>query len=125
MEEIKIEKISQYNDSYDEFEEEWINITDEPEILGVDASRDIEDESSWTVYISVAEFIREEPLESILFSAISSALNGVECVERVEQEDREAWIVEGKVKAPSLIRACVIQLKELHPKLRAAYDEYM
>ncbi len=126
MDSIKIVKIEPNEDDYDEFEEQWLHVTDEQEILGVDASREIdEDDDSprdWTVYVAVAEFIREAPLESILHSSVTETLQGVNGVESVEQEDREAWLVEGSAEAKDLIHACVSKLKEIYPQLRSAYD---
>ncbi len=119
---IKIVKIIESDDFFDEYEEQWIYITDESDLMGVDASREVDEEDDWRISVSVSEFIREEPLVSTLHSSISKALENVDGVDTVEQEDREVWLVEGSANAIALISACVTQLKLLYPQLRFAYD---
>ena len=127
MDSGKVKKIGPSHDDYDEFEEQWLHETDEQSILGVDACREIDEDDNelpgWHVYVAVAEFIREEPLESLLHSSITDALRSVKGARSVEQEDREAWVVEGRAEGKDLVNACVVKLKELYPKLRSAFDE--
>jgi hypothetical protein len=120
--EIKIVKINSSDEFFDECEEQWVYITDESDLMGVDASRDVDEGDDWRISISVSEFIRDEALASTLHSSILKALEDVDGVDAVEQEDREVWLVEGSANATALISACVIQLKLLYPQLRTAYD---
>ena len=46
-------------------DEAWQRLTDEPDIRGVDAAR-IDEIGGWQVTVSVAEFLREDPLEAEL-----------------------------------------------------------
>lgn len=97
---------------------EWVNRTNEPDILGVGASREKGDRS-WAVSVNVAEFIREDPLESEFRNVVSSALSRVKGVTSVEEEDREVWLVKGDAKGAELVLAAVKALQTIYPKLKA------
>jgi hypothetical protein len=104
----------------EEILEEWRRVTDEEHILGVNVTR-MEGDWPWHVAVSVAEFIREEPLQSKLHARITEALSQAPGVQGAEQEDREVWIVRGDVSGEALIRACGRALDSLAAELRAAY----
>ncbi|TDF41527.1 hypothetical protein EYS14_01325 [Alteromonadaceae bacterium M269] len=114
MEEIKIETVKE-----DEFIE-YIHQGERPEIQGVIASKETGDED-WYVFVVIAEFIREEPLETKFRKLIFDALNNVEGVKSVEEADREEWSVQGNVDGEELVKACVIALKSIYPEL----EEFM
>ncbi len=97
---------------------EWVSKTNEPDILGVGASRERGDRY-WAVSVNVAEFIREDPLESEFRKLVSSALSRVKGVVSVEEEDREVWLVKGDANGSELVRATVKALQTISPKLRA------
>jgi hypothetical protein len=73
----------------------------------------------WEVYFSVAEFIREDPLETALNDSIHHALTGVRGVLEVFHEDREKWIVSGRPKGKALAIAANEVLARLGPRLDA------
>lgn len=85
-----------------EFEDE-----DQPQVWGVHEDDDIrsvwavrvrnQPEWPWSVSVSVAEFLREEPLQSEFIDAVSAGLQSVRGVRKVVQEDREVWLVSGRL----------------------------
>ena len=103
---------------------EWVNITNEPDILGVGASKESSDQY-WSVFVSVAEFVRKEPLETEFRNVVNSALSRVSGVTSVEEEDREVWLVSGDVEGQDLVIATVKALRTIHPKLRANYADLL
>lgn len=101
---------------------EWVNRTSEPDILGVGASKESGDEY-WSVFVSVAEFVREEPLESEFRDVVSNALSNIEGVTSVQEEDREVWLVKGDVQGSELVLATVKALQSIYPKLKAYMEQ--
>ena len=114
MENIRIEKVKD-----DEFVE-YVHQGENPQILGVSASKEIGDED-WYVFIVVAEFIREEPLESKFRKLIHESLSQIEGVTLVEEADREEWLVKGNVNGEELVKVCVTALSSIYPEL----EEFM
>ena len=98
--------------------EEWVRVTSEEDLLGVDAARLKQAKWNWQVSISVAEFVRKEPLASALEDKITSALKGVKGVKMVAREDREVWLVQGEVGGEELVWNCSIALEKMAPELR-------
>jgi hypothetical protein len=102
---------------------EWVNLTNEPDILGVGASREGGD-LYWTVSVNVAEFIREDPLESEFRNVVVNALSSVKGVASVEEEDREVWLVEGDANGSELVHATVKALQVIYPQLKAHMESF-
>jgi len=97
--------------------EEWVRVTTEEDVLGVDATRS-EGKWAWTVFICAAEFVREDPLASRLVADITAALKKVKGVTAVVREDTEVWLVQGHPTGTDLVRACSHALDRLAPDLR-------
>jgi hypothetical protein len=108
---------------YSEVDEAWERITDDRDFLGVNATRSA-DTSRWQVTIAVAEFVREEPLESELRQRIAAALADVHGVARVDEDDREAWLVTGTPSGEALIRAAAQVVDDIGPRARAQIDDF-
>ncbi len=120
MSEIIVEKIEPEDD---EVMEEWIRVTDNEDIFGVSATR-FEDEAwPWNIFVSAAEFVRTEPLESQLHAAIDAALAMVAGVTEVVNEDREVWILKGNPTGEDLVRACSVVLDEMGEAIQKAVEE--
>jgi len=102
--------------------EEWTRVTDNEDVLGVSASKSTESNGEWQVFINVAEFIREEPLESKLYKRITESLTKIDGVVEVIHEDREVWLVRGDVTGEKLVRSSSAALNELHEELATAVD---
>jgi hypothetical protein len=100
-------------------EEVWTRHTQDRDLLGVEAGRRVgDDEWTWDVLISVAEFVRKEPLQSELFNGISRALRKVSGVTAVAHEDREVWLVQGTPCGDELVRACASVVDRLAERTR-------
>lgn len=108
----------------EEIAEEWVRETDEPEVRGVSATR-LRASSAWPwrVTIGAAEFIREDPLEKELREALRRGLGAVKGVTRVEEEDREVWIVAGNPNGEALAKAAADVVDKLQAKLRKHVEE--
>ena len=117
----KIE-IKQVESQDEQILEEWVRVTEERDILGVCATRIASDDWPWCVSIYVAEFVREEPLQSQLFGSITTALNNVPGVKRAVQEDRERWVLQGQPSGENLVRASSLALDTLAGSLRKTYS---
>ena len=101
----------------------WTRGAEWDETTAVDALRlRGEKEWPWQVVIPVAEFIREQPLETELWEAVTSALRGVRGVREAAQEDREVWVVSGRARGRSLVAAVGNALDRLEPRLRQHVD---
>lgn len=90
--------------------EQWQRLTNDPELLGVDAG--LGDDEVWRVGVWAAEGIRAEPLESQLFDGVEWALRTVSGVTSVWHEDREQWVIEGTAPGRELITAVAAFLDE-------------
>lgn len=104
--------------------EEWTRVTDNEDVLGVSASKSSESNGDWQVFINVAEFVREEPLESRLYQRITDALTSIGGVVEVVHEDREVWLVRGDVTGEALVRSSAVALNELHEELETAINGF-
>jgi hypothetical protein len=104
--------------SDDQYDEAWERVTDEPDILSVDAAK-LAGEPSWQVGIAVAEFMRGEPLAVEFRQRIAAALSAVAGVQRVDEEDTEVWLVTGSPSGEALIQAAAAVLDDMAPRLRA------
>lgn len=92
--------------SDDALSEAWNRVTDEPEVLGVRATRHTEARAwPWQIFVSAMEFVRAEPLQTDLRVGISEALRSVPEVTAVSEEDREVWVLGGNVQGEALVRA--------------------
>jgi hypothetical protein len=95
----------------------------EDQVTAVDALRlRGQREWPWQVIVPVMEFIREEPLESELTDAITSALNRVRGVRQAAQEDREVWVISGRARGKALVSAVAAVLDPLEARLQRHID---
>ena len=91
--------------------------TNDPEILGVSA-QPAEAQKAWYVIVTVAEFVRDEPLESKFRKLVDEALTDINGVTLVEETDREVWYVEGKVSGEVLVVNTVEALNSIYTELK-------
>jgi hypothetical protein len=106
-------------------DEEWVLVTEEEHILGVGVVRRSHDPWPWTVFVSVMEFIREQPLEGELERSLTEALSSVPGVNEVLRDDREVWIVSGSPSGPDLARAAAAVVDSLAGQARLYIDEHL
>lgn len=100
----------------DDVEEAWTRIPPDP--LGSMEAYRFEGGVDWRVVISMAEFVREEPLESEMRRGVAEALRGVPGVTKVFEEDREQWLIEGSPSGEDLLQACAPVIDALADRAR-------
>ena len=104
--------------------QEWVRETDDDDVRGVGAlQREADGRWNWQVGVSVAEFLREEPLEGEMRVAVERAIRSVPGVAEVVEEDREVWILSGNPSGEDLVRAVGEAVDRLAPAARAYLDE--
>jgi hypothetical protein len=100
--------------------ESWERLTDDPDIRGVGASMiTLGEQPYWSVGVAVAEFLREDPLEAELRQQMAAALQAVDGVDSVWEEDREVWGVTGSASGEALVRAAAGVVDHLAASARA------
>jgi len=115
--EFKIEKIDHDGIA------QYVVQTKDPEILGVSAIPG-EEADSWFVILTVAEFVRDEPLESKFRKLVDDTLNSINGVSLVEEADREVWYVEGDVSGDILVLSTVQSLNTIYNELKDYVHSY-
>jgi hypothetical protein len=100
----------------DDADEAWERVTGEPDVRGVEAGR-FGFAGDWNV--TVAEFVREDPLEGELRRRIAAALRSVGGVETAGEMDREVWFVTGTPSGEALVRAAAEVVDDLAGQTRA------
>lgn len=107
----------------EEIAEEWVRSTgDEVRWVGAHRLRDGGD-WPWRVVLEAAQLVREDPLERELRVSVRAALEAVKGVTRVEEEDREVWVIAGRPDGEALITAAAAAVDRMQPKLRAYVDQ--
>ena len=104
-------------------DEGWERSVDDPDLRGVSAYRiTLGEQAYWSVGVAVAEFLREDPLESEFRQQMAAALGAVPGVDVVAEEDRELWYVTGAPSGEALIRAAARVVDYLADRARAYLD---
>jgi hypothetical protein len=104
-------------------DEGWERSVEDPDLRGVEAYRNtLAEQPYWSVGVAVAEFLREEPLESELRQQMVAALRAVPGVDVVAEEDRELWCVTGTPSGEALVRAAARVVDHLAPRARVYVD---
>ena len=104
--------------------QEWVRETDDDDVRGVGAlQRGVGGRWSWQVFVSMAEFLREEPLEGEMRAAVDQAIRSVVGVTEVAEEDREVWILSGDPSGEELVRSVGEAVDRLAPRARRHIEE--
>jgi hypothetical protein len=99
---------------------EWRRVTDDPDVLGVSASRDdVNVVGGWQVWVNAMEFVRDEPLEGELRRRIAGALRSAAGVDTAEELDREVWVVTGAPSGEALVLAVGAVVDDLADRIRS------
>jgi hypothetical protein len=107
-----------------ELVEEWVLETTKQDTHGVGAVRLPDVDWAWQVSVSVMEFVREEPLETELVSAITVALSEVNGVSQAVQEDREVWAVNGAPDGADLVRSVALVVSQFSNRTASLLDRH-
>jgi len=102
----------------DEVDEEWSRVTDDRESRGVTAITPRN--YMWQVFVSLAEFVRQEPLESEMRHGMVDAPRAVPGVTDVTEGDREVWDVEGTPSGRALVEAAATVVDALAARAHAS-----
>ena len=94
-----LDEVIQATPMDDEVEEEWERMTDD-EFRNISAGKP--SNYMWQVTVALAEFLREEPLESEMRREMDRALRAVPGVTEVTEDDREIWDVDGSPSGQAL-----------------------
>ncbi len=81
------------------------------------------DDPYWQVWVSMAEFVREEPLQSEMSTAVQGALMIVPGVTDAAREDTETWVVWGTPSGEQLVRAVATAVDPLVPRASQMVDQ--
>jgi hypothetical protein len=101
----------------DEIAEEWVRLTDEPEIRGVEAYTTGEADD-WVVAVWAQEFFRQDQLGVELRQRMQRALRAVPGATGVYEHDNEQWDVTGTPSGEALTRAAASVVDDLADRLR-------
>ena len=111
------DEIQQIEPLDQEITEEWVRLTDEPEIRGVEAFT-ADDIDGWIVAVLAQEYYRQDPLGVELRQRIQDALRAVEGVSDVREHDNEQWDVTGTPSGKALTRAAASVVDDMADRLR-------
>ena len=99
----------------------WGLFTEEEDVRSVWVSFRPDDGWPWQIDIPVAEFVREEPLETTFRTRVQDAIR-VEGITEVAEEDREVWLARGQADGEAIARAVGDVLDAMAPELEAAME---
>lgn len=103
--------------------EAWVREVDDQDVRGCGAGRFDAGPWTWQVFVNLAEFVREEPLESEMRRGVDAALRSVGGVTEVAEEDREVWIVQGDPDGRELVRSVGAFLDSIADRASAHLDQ--
>ena len=103
--------------------QEWVRRTDDDDVRGVGAlQRWAGGRWNWQVDVWMAAFLRGQPLEGEMRSAVAGAIRSVAGVSEVAEGDREVWVLSGEPSGEELVRIVGEAIDRLAPAARAYLD---
>ena len=99
----------------------WSQFTDADDVRRVHVSFDPDANWQFEIFIPVAEFIRDEPLESEFRARIDRAIR-ISGIADVAEEDRELWLARGQADGAAIARSVAAALDAISVELNAALD---
>ncbi len=104
--------------------ESWLRQTDHSDVLSVEAVRFRDGRAwPWQVRVSVAEFLREEPLEIELDISVDRALRSVDGISDVQREEREVWVVRGAPSGEAMVQVVSAALDRFAARIRIYLED--
>ena len=110
------DEVEQIEPKDSEITEEWVRLTDEPDVRGVEA---IHTKGGWVVDIFAQEFYRPGALGVELRQRVREALLAVDGVTDVYEDDSAGWGVAGAPSGRALTRAAASVVDDLADRLRS------
>lgn len=110
------DEVEQIEPKESDITEEWVRLTDEPDVRGVGA---IHTNGGWVVDVFVQEFCQQGPLGVELRQRVREALLAVDGVTDVYEDDTEGWGVAGTPSGGALARVAASVVDDLADRLRA------
>lgn len=99
--------------------ERWQRLADDTDISGVEVVRtSTTGPWQWSVTVEAMEYIREDLLETEIRRAMAAELQAVPGVERISEEDREVWVVDGSPSGEELTRAAANVVDRFAERIR-------
>ena len=93
-------------------------------MLGVEAVRlRGPGEWPWQVQVSVADFLREEPLDVELGISVDRAIRSIDGVADVQHEEREVWVVRGAPSGEALVHGVAAAMERFAARIRIYLEE--
>ncbi len=77
------------------------------------------------MFVNVAEFLREDPLEAEMRSAVAAALRSVAGVTEVAEQDREVWVLSGTPDGEAITHTVGEVVDTLASRARAEIDRQL
>jgi hypothetical protein len=102
--------------------EAWERTTTEGEMRSVWAQKTSLPDWTWEITVAALEFVREEPLERRLRSALRAALQAVPGALAVAEEDRETLLMAGAPAGRQIIDALTGVVDGMADELRRYYE---
>ena len=99
----------------------WSQFTDADDVRRVHVSFHRDANWQWEIAIPIAEFIRDEPLESEFRARVERAIRS-SGVADVTEEDRELWLARGQADGAAIARSVGAVLDAMSVELDAALD---
>ena len=77
----------------------------------------------WQVQVSVADFLREEPLDVELGISVDRAIRSIDGVADVQHEEREVWVVRGAPSGEALVHGVAAAMERFAARIRIYLEE--
>ncbi len=104
--------------------ERWSHRADDSDVLGVEAVRlRGPAEWPWQVQVSVAEFLREQPLDVELGISVDRAIRSIDGVADVQHEEHEVWVVRGAPSGQELVHGVAAAMERFAARIRIYLEE--
>lgn len=115
--------VKQVQPADSEIQEEWLRVTDDPDMRAVSANR-WDAIGGWQVYVSAMEFVRSDhPVEAELRERITTALQAVSDVSSAREQDTETWFITGAPSGRALVEAAMQVVDDFVERILAYYDD--
>lgn len=99
----------------------WVRFADDEDVRRVIVSFQPDSDWPWEIYLPIAEFVRENPLETVFRARVDGAIR-VQGISEVAEEDRELWLARGAADGAVIARSVGDALDAISAELEAALE---